>query len=1157
MNRMTNSKQYFMLFFAFLQMTISFGQFKEDTIVVKNKVIVRNNQGVTIEVYFQKNGQYNGVRKKFNNQGFLHTEEYYKDGQLKGKRKMFDAAGNLQLEENYSYSLVLKKSVLNGVQKKYHNGFLISLSTYKDGKLEGAFSTYYADGKKREEGTYQDGLKTGKYNFYENDGFKSKEENYSIIFPNSADVKTIGKSKIKDEKQLPTPQKSSVLNGRCRYYIKGMLIKEANYKLGALDGLVTEYYYQPTYLLRSKIEYKDGQQHGKFEHFRSNGNLEKKGMFYHKVTFNGVTYTNVYDGENLFYFENGLLERSENWKNFQKHGEWKRFNRNGNLSYQVNYAYGIKTGTETYWDNEGNKQTEINYAPITIDGIKVELKHGTYRTWNKGILQSEVNYVNGLKQGPNREYYNNGTLKSEKQFVNDSIVGKVLAFYSNGNFSQEYYYIKTPKGSKKRGWGSYGSENGKQLKLNYHDDKDEMLIQKTYSENKISSFYVYNSFFVRYHPNGLISSFYLPSYNGFGFRFYSNGALRITSFYDENGSPLEASFTENSELIEIAYNGRIIDNQQSEKTAYLIAQKARKDWNNHPLFRDSIKNGRYILYYADDKLFCDIGFNNDLPDGKWLIKDPLIDDSLYYAEYKENNLVNDFLTKKTSGKTVCRKQFDEQGNLLVSYNYFGNGALNQWEKLENDKRIFMESFYENGKIKRREDIKKDAVFEWKSNGDSLYSSVYVLNPDSVRIIKRFYPDKNQLRNQISIHLSSKKGWRNTYYENGQLEWHYEIDENEKAIGVYQRFHPNGNPLLSGQYVNYKKDGLWFNYNEKGEITETENYDKGRLIIPIEQQQECACFDTTLVTSKIGFAQNVSFFASYRQLENELPKFIVPVDSFNLKHVYFINYQGTGGFASMKLLPYKPLSFYISSQKTIRFDLTPCTVKGYLNHLESRTFYQGKEHQRTTIDLKRIAITFEKSPLRTQDNKPFKAYFDAEYLELANKELKIEFKPKLEACFTTASIGNFLNLSITKGKPHFDLLQENKSFSLSSDFLMSNAERTHFNGIVLENAIVDFTIYPPIEIILDDDRSNNARSNENEIHCKGVASQIAVGDNWVAGIIEIKGQMSKDELSFRLENGQEVLLNRLEQHFKSHGFSLFDTAFLSTEKKLKIRFYSER
>lgn len=1155
-----NRAFYFILifpaFFCFGQGGAIYSQqFGNDTLVEGRNVTLINSQGIVVETYQVKGEKKHGTRKLFNNQGKISQEEKYKNGFLTGTKKFYDAAGNIQLSEDYNYFPKEERSLLHGKQKKYSNGVLISEITYKKNNKEGAFKTYSPKGQLTEKGTYQENLKVGKYTTYDHEGKLNRKENYIVIGPKNKD-EGVGNEK---KEIINQPTRRSVLHGKCMYYTQGKLTKSVHYKEGVIDGLLTEYYFQPTHVLRLKEEYKDGKRHGKYERYRSNGNLEQKGVFYQEIEVEGKTLRNVYDGEILYYNQNGFLERQENWKNFKKNGIYQRYNQQGVLSYQTHYQDDLKVGKETHWDHDGNKTMEVNYKIIKKEEIPTEVRHGLQRTWKANQLTSEMNYINGLREGVFKEYYPDGTLKEEKAFVNDSLNGKYFTYHSNGKIQRECHYQSNTYGSNYIGWNKNYNEEGELVNAYYGNGKGGNLITKSYQNGQITSFFAHHALHLSYHPNGTLSELVLSNSNYIGFSFFSNGKIRKLKFYDQEGNPREATFTAEGKVLEISYNSRIVEEEETLKEAKHIAQFVPDNWSENRLVSDSVKNGKYILHYSDSSLFSQLNFKNDLPHEEWVIYDAMSKDTLFYAEFHEGKTIGEWIRKRNGGIPLERKTFDEEENLIARTTYYSNGVVNEQIKRNQKEQYFSKTFYENGQVKNYYDNTLGHSFTFKENGDALYSREYLTSPDSLLIIKRYFTEHNQLKDSIAIHVKEKIGLRTYYFPSGQVEFSYQINERERQIGEFKRFYENGQVRIYGWYKEEKKDGEWLTYDEEGNLVESERYKDGELIILPEEEEECACYDKSLPASSIGFAQPVSSFTSFKEVHKLLPPFVYPIDSLNFNSIFFINFQGDYQFASLKLLPMHSMSFHLGNRKGVRIDLLPCQTKGYLNNLQGRFSTQNGRFRYATIDLKRIAVQLESNPLTNALGRPFKGYFDANDLELMDDVLSLRFSTTLNACFPEGKINNTMDVKALKGKPQLDLLSKNTSVTSWHNLPLTNFEQENFNGLIFTEGEVQFSIHR-IKVWLDEQETwrEPREPSSSELRFEGKVENLATGANWLAGSVILEGTLSEDESTFYLPNQTgEISAKELLNHLTAKGFMRLELTSLGEEAGVRIQFYTEK
>lgn len=183
------------------------------------------------------------------------------------------------------------------------NGHVLSVSYYKNNKLNGTCIRYNEDGKEISRETYQDGLLNGPAQY--------------ISFT-----------------------QHDVLTAKC------------NYKNSRLEGERT--LHQQNGTLRRKENYKDGRLHGARSSFYSNGNLESKENYVDgKLEGNrelffptgGLWYQENYvkdrlDGNRLGYFASGKLFLEESYTDGLLEGSRKTYTEHGELLSSEEYHWG-------------------------------------------------------------------------------------------------------------------------------------------------------------------------------------------------------------------------------------------------------------------------------------------------------------------------------------------------------------------------------------------------------------------------------------------------------------------------------------------------------------------------------------------------------------------------------------------------------------------------------------------------------------------------------------------------------------------------------------------------------------------------------------------------------------------------------------------------
>ena len=114
-----------------------------------------------------------------------------------------------------------------------------------------------------------------------------------------------------------------------------------------------------------------------------------------------------------------------------KQGIWREFWPNGDLKLETSYKDGKKDGLEiTWYDHPDCVEQEAFFKEGKQDGT---VTHYSKRC-RKDFLET---YKNGVKHGPEVEYYNNGYLKAEGVYKNGNLDGYYSVYDRKGRFSFE------------------------------------------------------------------------------------------------------------------------------------------------------------------------------------------------------------------------------------------------------------------------------------------------------------------------------------------------------------------------------------------------------------------------------------------------------------------------------------------------------------------------------------------------------------------------------------------------------------------------------------------------------------------------------------------------------------------------------------------------
>lgn len=159
----------------------------------------------------------------------------------------------------------------------YENGKVQTKGAYRNGKIEGVYETYYENGKIQCKGAYNNGKKQGLFEYY-----YDNEKVWAKITYNNDDE----------------------------------------------EGLYEEYYKNGK--LKMKGSFKNGYKEGNWETFFENGKTESKG------TFSRNKPESIYEE----YYDNGQLKLKGSYQNGIKQGIWESYYSNGKTKSKGAYSTG-------------------------------------------------------------------------------------------------------------------------------------------------------------------------------------------------------------------------------------------------------------------------------------------------------------------------------------------------------------------------------------------------------------------------------------------------------------------------------------------------------------------------------------------------------------------------------------------------------------------------------------------------------------------------------------------------------------------------------------------------------------------------------------------------------------------------------------------------
>ena len=226
----------------------------------------------------------------------------------------------------------------------YDNFLIMGTGTYKDGKRDGMWISFWNNGNTQDEGKFKDGNPHGLFESYYRNG------------------------QLKERKTYKEGREEGLVE---QFNENGHLEYKGNYRDGKQHGLSE--WFDKNSQLRYRGNYKQGEQEGLHETFRDDGQYERRiinGNYSYEdhgysvfVTSEGEYYLDLYevfdkDGELLVRkdFKNREEYRKENYfesyhdghvlmsngyyKNKKKDGIWKHYDNGGNLTLTEVYKEG-------------------------------------------------------------------------------------------------------------------------------------------------------------------------------------------------------------------------------------------------------------------------------------------------------------------------------------------------------------------------------------------------------------------------------------------------------------------------------------------------------------------------------------------------------------------------------------------------------------------------------------------------------------------------------------------------------------------------------------------------------------------------------------------------------------------------------------------------
>lgn len=620
-----------------------------------------------------------------------------------------------------------------------------------------------------------------------------------------------------------------------------------------------------------ELEYtlKDGEINGKVKAYYSNGKIKVSSNF-----INGKK-----QGSEKEYDEFGLLTTEYNYLNGEANGIYKIYE-NGKLKMTGTLLNGEKNGLFKIYDEEERIDKEYSMKLGLLDGVYSEYFYDEGKLFVKVTGFYENDMQTGLWQTMKFEekgtelieyntYLNNEKNGAFKEVSNDSII---FGTYTNGSLDGAYKVYKNltawligglhgdttncplivtgsfNEGKRNGYWKYYSLSKGLIKEGEYYDDL-ETGEWKYYFENYIDE-----------------KSKPLP-YSGklFLIENYENG--------QKNGKETRFAFLERKEVsCDTTGNDSInpLDTchkkifQKIYQTAYfkndvLHGPFEQKDSSGITIFKGNFINGKkdgiwlesYVSADLEDKnyyTFLRGNYTNGFESGMW---DEFVTDDFIYTKYNYTNGKLHGKTTHYSNQYKPREEkYFENGKLKTLITYDSLGAMNRKYEILTETNYDLTcrktDFDKSGKVSqvywmtKDEGILNHYVFEHlfliKTGGKLSDSTSGYPNGEFI-----IYDANDKILVEGYYYKTEKTGkWRTYYYDAsvyteqeftqniGGKEYYYSIASEQPFSGKFIQNYYNGKPKYKFKISNGLRNGKSIYYDESGEKSKTEKYEKGIL-----------------------------------------------------------------------------------------------------------------------------------------------------------------------------------------------------------------------------------------------------------------------------------------------------------------------------------------
>jgi len=477
----------------------------------------------------------------------------------------------------------------------------------------------------------------------------------------------------------------------------------------------------------------------------------------------------------------------------------------------------------------GQKEIKTYYDPYQKTKISERYtinsknqKHGKYVKYDdRGLKALEINYVNGKPHGVAYEYAlplvgfpGDEKLQKEVNYINGEKHGK----------SSYFLYLKDGQQNLKEGkktlQGEEFYENGKKIReiAYFANGKKEI---DSYLENGVQQkWYDNGQLAIELHViNGV--------YNGTWKEWYTNGQIGIDGvkkegkFFGEKKEYYNTGKIKSRENYTIGdYNGVIFDGLQQyfDSTGTLS-----KDY-----YYEKLSNGKQIRrgteYYSNGNKkeeYQESVTNRSAGNATIKLEGP-------YTNYYLNGKINEtgMINEKEQREGLWKK-FNESGELIYESTFSNGYRAGDWTIYLNNEKLEVEEksqaqFYRKIHFSSEGGLTSEVVTDYFITGEKQFEGQLIdLNPDVLQGKCKFFYKNGKIQSEGEMNLGKKNGVWIENYESGNIKLSSNYIQETKMI----------NDGYNGMRKNTEElpHGTWIYYYENGEKQKKEVYSNGKLI----------------------------------------------------------------------------------------------------------------------------------------------------------------------------------------------------------------------------------------------------------------------------------------------------------------------------------------